>query len=344
MHPSFHPRLVGADPFGDPCLYIPFTHDKRAILFDLGNTPGLSGRDMLKATHVFVTHTHMDHFIGFDHLVRTLLGRDKTLDLFGPPGFFANVEGKLAGYTWNLVENYENPFVLRVHEVGEQAVSTREYHCREGFAGREGGQSRRFDGVLLEEPGLAVRAAVLDHRIPCLAFALKERFHVNVMKERLDAAGLATGPWLKEAKNLLYEKAAPDTPVRALQKDGQIREMPLGEARKKLMRITPGQKVAYVTDVAGHKANADKIVDLVRDADKLFIEASFLHADADAAREKHHLTARQAGTLARLANVGQLTVFHFSARYTRDWHLLEAEARLAFEGEQDADFREAETH
>ncbi|MEJ2476076.1 MAG: hypothetical protein P8Y40_00960 [Desulfobacterales bacterium] len=51
----------------------------------------------------------------------------------------------------------------------------------------------------------------------------------------------------------------------------------------------------------------------------------------DIARLKNHLTARQAGTLAGLAQVKQFTPFHFSPRYTDRGHLLEAEARQAYE-------------
>ena len=105
MRPSFHPRLIN-DPFSDPGLFIPFLFEKRALMFDLGDLSSLSSKDLLKVSHVFVTHTHMDHFIGFDTLLRTLLGRDKTLHLFGPPDFFQHVEGKLAGYTWNLVSEF----------------------------------------------------------------------------------------------------------------------------------------------------------------------------------------------------------------------------------------------
>src|SRR5207247_454355 len=74
----------------------------------------------LQVTPVFVSHTHIDHFIGFDHLLRMFLARDLRLDLFGPPGIIANVRGKLAGYTWNLVDGY--PFVLTVHEVAVDRI------------------------------------------------------------------------------------------------------------------------------------------------------------------------------------------------------------------------------
>ena len=106
MKPSFYPRLIN-DPFLDPGLYIPFLYEKRAIMFDIGELNTLTPRDLLKVSHVFVTHTHMDHFIGFDRLLRIFLGRDKELHLFGPSGFFEHIEGKLRGYTWNLVEEYK---------------------------------------------------------------------------------------------------------------------------------------------------------------------------------------------------------------------------------------------
>ena len=52
-------------------------------MFDIGELHTLSSRDLLKVTHLFVTHTHMDHFIGFDNLIRIFLGREKELHLFG---------------------------------------------------------------------------------------------------------------------------------------------------------------------------------------------------------------------------------------------------------------------
>src|SRR3546814_17293533 len=82
---------------------------------------------MLRIRDVFVSHTHIDHFIGFDQLLRILVGRDRTLRLFGPAGFLDQVEHRLAGYSWNLVHRYATDLVFVVTEIasaGEAASAT----------------------------------------------------------------------------------------------------------------------------------------------------------------------------------------------------------------------------
>ena len=132
MRASFHPKLIN-DPFSDPVLFIPFLFEKRALLFDLGDINSIASKELLKLTQVFVSHMHMDHFIGFDSLLRIFLGREKTVHFFGPPGFFKCVEGKLAGYTWNLVEEYQNDLIFKVTEVHQEMLRTKEYRCQDKF-------------------------------------------------------------------------------------------------------------------------------------------------------------------------------------------------------------------
>jgi len=113
MNPSFSSYLVN-DCFGDPGVYVEVRWSKRALLFDVGQNDSLGSTRLLRATDIFVSHTHMDHFIGFDAVVRVALGRGKTLRVFGPPGVTENISGKLRGYTWNLVDGY--PLTIEAHE------------------------------------------------------------------------------------------------------------------------------------------------------------------------------------------------------------------------------------
>lgn len=336
MRPSFSSCLVN-DTFGDPGVYVDIAWARRALLFDLGQNLSLGPTRLLRAQDIFISHTHMDHFIGFDHLLRLFLARDRELNIYGPPGIIDNVRGKLGGYTWNLVDSY--PFVLTVHEVGFERIEAVRLPACNAFR-PEPPSSRPFDGVVHETPAYAVRAAHLDHRIPCLGYALCEKTRLNVRPERLEELGIPAGRWLNELKAAVREDLPDDTPIRAEWRDGTERKeatLRLGELRDKLLVETRGQKLAYVVDTIFTRANMQRITELVGGADVFFCESLFLDADRDQATKRYHLTARQAGTLARAAGVARLETFHFSPRYDRDPDPLRAEAQAAFRGDLSAD-------
>ena len=105
--------------------------------------------------------------------------------------------------------------------------------------------------------------------------------------------------------------------------------MPLGALRA-MATVTPGQKIAYVTDVADTAANRQAIVRLARNADLLFIEAPFAAADAALAADRAHLTTAAAGSIARKAAVRRVEPFHFSPRYAGEEARLFAEVEAGF--------------
>lgn len=378
MKPLFHPQLVNG-PLGDPALYVEFLFERRALLFDLGDIAALAPRKVLRLTEVFVSHTHMDHFVGFDQLLRVCLGRALAVGLYGPAGFIDRVEHRLGGYTWNLVENYETDFTLTVTEYhGDGPAPRARFRCQRRFSREDLPPLDVRDGLLVSEPSFQVRAAVLDHKVPCLGFAVAETRHVNIWKNRLAAMGLPVGPWLRELKAAVLRDDPDDTPIRAWWRvdpppaaatdtlspgDGTVpggaggadpgRDAPsaglpggrrgpaprtsrvertylLGDLRRELVRITPGQRLGYVVDVAYHPENRRRVLDLTRGVDTLFIEAAFLEAEAHLAAEKAHLTATQAGHLARAAGAKAVVPFHFSARYAGRGEELRAEAERAF--------------
>ena len=124
MRPIVHCQLING-PLGDPVMYCEIMFERRALLFDIGDITVLAPRQLLRVSHVFVSHTHMDHFAGFDHLLRLLLGRDKTVALYGPSGFIDRVEHKLKAYTWNVVRSYAGNLVLEAYEVQDNGI----VHC-----------------------------------------------------------------------------------------------------------------------------------------------------------------------------------------------------------------------
>ena len=331
MRPILHPKLVNGR-YGDPTLYIELQFEAQAILVDLGDISTLPTRKIQRLEHIFVSHAHIDHFYGFDRLLRTLVGREKTLNLYGPTDFIDQVGHKLQAYRWNLADRYDCDLVFIVTEiVSPEAIRTARFRLSRAFS-PEMDEQRRIDGGAIHDvSAFRVRTAILEHRTPCLAFAIQESLHVNIWKNRLVELGLPVGPWLRRLKRLVLEKEADDVPVRV--DDGSdSRELPLGLLRS-AVRLTPGQKIGYVTDVADTPSNRMLIIDLVRHADMLFIEAPFATADAALAAQRAQLTTAAAGEIARGAEVRRVEPFHFSPRYEGEEEEMVKEVMAAFEGE-----------
>lgn len=333
MRPFLHPSLVNGRS-GDPALYIETLFEKQTVLFDLGDIGNLPPRKIHRLEHIFVSHTHIDHFIGFDRLVRVLAGREKKLNLYGPPDFIEQVRHKLHAYRWNLVDRYGKDLVLCVTEVAPSLdVRRAVFRLKNAFAVEQRPGGLIAEGVICSEPRFSVSTAVLDHGTPCLAFAIQESAHINVWKAKLLELGLRVGPWLRDLKRAIMEKRPDDHPIRVspLSRSQHESEMPLGALRS-LVTITPGEKIGYVTDAADTAANRAAIIELVQNADVLFIEATFSQADSSLAAERAHLTAAAAGNIAREAAVRRIEPFHFSPRYADEETRLLNEALAAFAG------------
>jgi ribonuclease Z len=218
---------------------------------------------------------------------------------------------------------------------GAATLRRAEFNSRDRFARRDLPGTPIERGVLLAEPAFEVRCAVLDHKTPCLAFAVQEAMHVNVWRNRLAELGVAPGPWLRDVKRAVLAGASDDTPMTARWRDDDgvhEQRLLLGVLKEHALQLVPGEKIAYVTDVAFHAENTSRIVELASQADLLYIEATFLEEDAADAARKYHLTARQAGTIAREAGARVMVSFHFSPRYTDCESRLREEAQAAFGG------------
>lgn len=339
MRTLFEPRLVN-DAFGDPALYVDFADERRAVLFDLGDVTALPPRKLIRLTHAFVSHAHMDHFAGFDHLLRVVLGRKERLVVAGGPDFAARLAHKLAAYEWNVVHRYEPELVIEALEFAPGGRGRRaRFSSRSRFAREDAGEFDAAGDTLLEEPTFRVRGRFVDHEVACLAFAFEEKARLRVARDRLAALGLSTGPWLRQLRQAVLAGAPEDTPIRVRWHD-RVGEhdlvRPLGELRPVVLDIVAGQRFGYVTDLRHTEGNVRELEALLRGVDILFIESVFLDADREHAQRKNHLTARQAGAIARRLGARAVVPFHFSPRYEGRSAELLAEVQAAWAGESTA--------
>lgn len=153
-------------------------------------------------------------------------------------------------------------------------------------------------GLLRQTERYALWAFTVKHRGPGnLGFTLQEPSRRPFLPERAEALGVPAGPVrrrLVEGQTVTLE-------------DGRVvrPEEVLGPEE-------PGVKLSYIGDVG----RVDDLVEHVWRADALICEATYLEADREMARQHGHITASQAGWLARQADVGMLYLNHISRRYS----------------------------
>lgn len=315
MKETFHLTLAGS-PFDDPFLFVRILREKRALLFDLGDISCLEPRNVLKISDILVTHTHIDHFIGFDRILRIALRKIEPLRVFGPEGIINCIEGKLKGYTWNLIKDY--PLKIEAFEATNKHIRHSGFYACDAFE-RKDYPPLEFNGILLNDPQFTVKGLILSHQIQVLAFSLKEDFHININKEVLNELKLPVGSWLSLFK--VFVRNYYDPEKKEIKPEGLSELIEINNSLYPLQElfpiavITKGRQISYVMDISPSDENMEKLMPFIKYSDHLFCEAYFLQKDRDRALDRHHLTAADAGRIAKEAEVHNLTITHFSPKY-----------------------------
>lgn len=326
MADYFAPFMVN-HPAEDSCLYVHLADEKDAIMIDCGANNRLPLRLLQKVSMVFISHTHVDHFIGFDNLIRSNVRLNKTISVYGPPGITDQVHHKLLSYTWNLL--LEDAMEVRVFEILGDHIAVTMLSYKNAFQKSYPLAIQPIhDRIIYENGDMYIRYAALNHKIPCLGYALVAKKTWRVDKDKLEQFARQPGPWIKELKTLLAN-SAPLTSV--INVGGE--PFTLADLNARLLVEVPEQKIAYVTDTLYTAATEAAIVELAGGADLFFCEAHFTEDEATNALATCHLTARQSGIVARKAGVKQVVSFHHSPRYLQGKPgTLESEFQETFTG------------
>lgn len=174
--------------------------------------------------------------------------------------------------------------------------------------------------LLFENEYVSVTTIPLVHRVPCCGFLFREKKRKRkIVKETkpndLDFEEIKA---LKDGRDILY----PDGSIKYKNEDYTLPS-------------TKSCSYAFCSDTQYY----EPIIDIVKNVDVLYHEATFLHELLPRATQTFHATTKQAATIAKKAKVGKLIIGHYSSRYkTLDAHLAEARevfqnTYLAVEGE-----------
>ena len=317
---SLHYQLLGA-PGEDNALFVKVDggQAQSRILFDCGeNTVSqLPFSEVYALESVCFSHLHMDHIAGFDGLFRQLYPRLERPNLiYGPPQTRAILQRRLQGFLWNL--SGEDPQAAwTVVDVTETHAHSSQFWLREAFALEHSMAERALENaVLLEHPLYTLEVRTLDHLTPSLAYLLRETERVNVNMQALSELNLKPGAWLAALKA---------GTLQANMLEGQRITHEVEDLERLLLKRTPGESIAYLTDFLLDEKALSRLVPWLSGVTTLVCECQYLAVDCELATRNYHMFTLQVAELAARAKVSDLILMHVSSRYSA----LEREELLA---------------
>ncbi|MEX0657199.1 MAG: ribonuclease Z [Nitrosopumilaceae archaeon] len=163
------------------------------------------------------------------------------------------------------------------------------------------------EGFVLEDKTYFIHACEADHFIPAFSYLFQEKDKPGKFyPEKAKALGIPEGE--------LWHKIQMDHEIKVGNKTVRPSDV-MGEKRR-------GRKIG----ISGDTRPTKKLEDFFKNCDYLSFDSTFSDELKEKAIETCHSTAKEAAMLAKNANVENLILTHFSARYKDESELL-AEAK-----------------
>ena len=163
---------------------------------------------------------------------------------------------------------------------------------------------------IFENDKISVNTIPLNHRIPTCGFLFKEKkFSKKLKKEVINNLNIPVSEYvkIKNGEDFIDSEGR-------LYKNDELADPPASP-----------RSYAYCSDTAYH----EPVIPIIKNADLLYHETTFMDDMAAVAAEKYHSTTIEAATIATKANVKKLIIGHFSNRYD-DTELMLEEAKSVF--------------
>jgi ribonuclease Z len=303
-------RLVNGSG-GDPCLYLDFPGEHNALLFDTGELAELPTSLVADVGAIFYSHFHMDHFVGFDRVLRANINHKKTILVYGPSGTAQRLGARLGSYQF-----YRFPFMrLRflVHEIDpdDPAVATvTEFDCQNDFRAEPVKRPLRLKGgVCHDAADCRVRFAFVSHSVTCINYAMELKRGYRFDREKARTGVLRPGAWVREVMAAM-RKPRKDRPLMIRVGGG---EFDLGHLVADYFTMSPHEKIVFCTDTRINDDIRPTLLDLASKATRLYADAYYPDDHAKRADKYGHMTITQVAELARDADVAELFLIHIGA-------------------------------
>lgn len=273
------------------------------FICECGDASDLTVKDCQNTEAIFISHTHIDHFINFDTILRHQIGIQRRVVICGPTGITQQVQSKLKGYQWNLIA--EDAIVYEVREIQNEGKIT----CSEikpPFWNIEP-IDKELD-CLYQNEKCTVEFVLLDHKTPSVAYLFKEH---DTLKIDLGKAQFKGGAWVNALKNAYTNH----------EDDAQITIAAVTYLAKELyylLDLKKGHQLGVIMDHAANTANHDLIYSMFKDCDTVYIESFYKAEDQEQAQQNYHSYSIESARIMKKCQVKNAIPVHFSRRYKEE--------------------------
>ncbi|NHN24570.1 peptidase [Flavobacterium jejuense] len=302
----------------DICIAIYLDNCKWNYIVDCGEASLLTVKDCMNARAIFISHTHIDHFINFDQIMRHQIGTKERYIICGPKNIAVQIQAKLRSFTWNLVEDdaviYEIREIISENEITSYEMKPAHWEL-ELVANRT---------TLYDDERVVVNFTILDHKTDVIAYHFKDKDSINIDVSKVTHK---LGKWINELK-LAYVAKEGDKIISFEEHQFKAKEL------FHYLKIERGNTLGIILDHASHKENHNKIKQLFKECDTVFIETFYKEEDKEKALINYHSYASQSGKIMFESKVKKAIPVHFSRKYTEeDIAQIKVDFTKAFQGE-----------
>ncbi|WP_240723586.1 peptidase [Flavobacterium sp. J27] len=283
----------------DICIVVYPDNCKWNYIVDCGEASLLSVKDCLKTRAIFISHTHIDHFINFDQIMRHQIGTKERYIICGPKNIASQVQAKLKSFTWNLVEAdavvYEIREIISEHKILVYELKPAEWELTFLYERTS----------LYKDERVVVNFTILDHKTDVIAYHFKENDSVSIL---ISEVPYQPGKWITELKQA-YLSNNSDEIIIIEEKEYLANDL------FHYLKIEKGNTLGVILDHAFHEENHAKIKQLFFNCDLVLIECFYKDEDKEKALLNYHSYASQSGKVMRNAMVKKAIPIHFSRKY-----------------------------
>ncbi|OWP77090.1 MBL fold metallo-hydrolase [Flavobacterium oreochromis] len=273
------------------------------FICECGDASDLTVKECQNTEAIFISHTHIDHFVNFDTILRHQIGIQRRVIICGPEGITNQVQSKIRAYQWNLID--ENAIVYEIREI----KNNRRIVCSEI-------RPASWDILPLEQElehlysndKFYVEFEILDHKTASIAYLFKERDTVKIDIAKSNFKG---GAWVNTLKEAFINQNQ-EALITIEEQTFTAKEL------YHLLEIKKGDTLGVIMDHAASPSNHDLIYSSFKECDTVYIESFYKAEDQLQAQLNYHSYSSESARIMKKCKVKKAIPVHFSRRYNEE--------------------------